>query len=137
MSTRTRTILRLVRYSVFLVTMFAWVGSGSGRLQARMNDTCTDPSDCEPHGQVCVDGYCVDCENDPGQCNEFGKVCQATGHCAYGDCDPYDVSDSDCYPYTCQPLDLYCYYCGDNPTQCPNTTWCDWGESGQCVPIPR
>lgn len=115
---------------------------------AKATMECDEAKDClnGTQASVCVQGECVPCTQDPGQCDEYS-------YGQGGDLnDPFCEQESgmcwecgDCIPYACDPGGMQCItdcdqgQCADNyecdtESGCPDTCWWNpYVPTGLCV----
>lgn len=128
-------LARALRNVVAVVAIGVWWSPGSHALE------CTDTPDCSLNG-VCVNGACVSCVEDPGECDAY----------SYTLTDPFCDSQSgncwecsDCNPQACSQEQMSCVsdcddgMCAqgrecDTEDGCPDTCWYNpWLPTGLCV----
>jgi hypothetical protein len=72
----------------------------------RAADECLGTTDCHngPAGSVCVDGECVSCVEDPGQCSSYGDLSDPFCEEESGRC----WECTDCGEFGCDPANNQC-----------------------------
>jgi hypothetical protein len=119
-----------------------------GAARVRAHNDCEMTYDCDnvKDASVCVDGECVPCDEDPGQCqngygladgfcNSDNERCEECSDCGGSGCNPdwNECNSGGCSGYDCG----YDRICNDNYTcdESCSDTW-DWQcqDEGSCGP---
>ena len=159
MDRENQSMLRTLRKLAAALAVSAWLSAAptnaafENTAAANAAVECDETLDCS--GEVCVEGQCVSCLQDPEQCDNYeygagGNLIDPFCEGASGLC----WECTDCSPYGCDPDNYECnpsssctgydcglgWECNDDET-CANSCWYSWTwtcqtESSCAPPCP-